>query len=108
MIVKLLTEHHLVFPRLKGGCRVSSESTHVKMPHCWKSYALVHLPLSTLSSLLVVPVVSLFFFTSFRRYCISGFVLGRLASILFALFESVLDLSIGLRSVNKVHAHTID
>ena len=34
MIVKLLTEHHLAFLRLKGGCRGSSESTYVKMPHC--------------------------------------------------------------------------
>ena len=34
MIVKLLTEHHLEFLSLKGGCRGSSESTHVKMPHC--------------------------------------------------------------------------
>ena len=40
MIVKLLTEHHLEFLSLKGGCRGSSESTLVKMPHCWKSYAL--------------------------------------------------------------------
>ena len=30
MIVKLLTEHHLVFLSLKGGCTGSSESTHVK------------------------------------------------------------------------------
>ena len=43
MIVKLLTEHQLEFLSLKGGCRVSSESTHVKMSHCWKSYALAHL-----------------------------------------------------------------
>ena len=42
MIVKLLTEHHLEFLSLKGGCRGSSESTHVKMPHCWKSHALAH------------------------------------------------------------------
>ena len=40
MIVKLLTEHHLEFLSLKGGCRGSSESTHVKIPHCWKSHAL--------------------------------------------------------------------
>ena len=40
MIVKLLTEHHLVSLSLKGGCRGSSESTHVKMPHCWKSHSL--------------------------------------------------------------------
>ena len=39
MIVKLLTEHHLEFLSFKGGCRGSSESTHVKMPHCWKSHA---------------------------------------------------------------------
>ena len=37
MIVKLLTEHHFEFPRLKGGCTGSSESTLVKIPHCWKS-----------------------------------------------------------------------
>ena len=37
MIAKLLTEHHLVFLSLKGGYKDSSESTHVKMPHCWKS-----------------------------------------------------------------------
>ena len=30
MIVKLLTEHHLEFLSLKGGCRGSSESTLVK------------------------------------------------------------------------------
>ena len=40
MIVKLLTEHHLEFLSLKGGCRGSSESTHVKIPNCWKSHAL--------------------------------------------------------------------
>ena len=38
MIVKLLNEHHLEFLSLKGGCRGWSESTHVKMPHCWKSH----------------------------------------------------------------------
>ena len=40
MIVKLLTEHHFEFLSLKGCGRGSSESTHVKMPHCWKSHAL--------------------------------------------------------------------
>ena len=43
MIVKLLTEHHLEFLSLKGDCTDSSESTHVKMPHCWKSHALAQL-----------------------------------------------------------------
>ena len=39
MIVKLLTEHHLEFLSLKGGCRGSSESTLVKTSNCWKSHA---------------------------------------------------------------------
>ena len=34
MIVKLLTEHHLEFLSLIGGCRGSLESTYVKMPNC--------------------------------------------------------------------------
>ena len=38
MTVKLLTEHHLRFLSLKGGCTGSSESTLVKVPHCWKSH----------------------------------------------------------------------
>ena len=42
MSVKLLTENRLEFLNLKGGCRGSSESTHVKMQHCWKSHALAH------------------------------------------------------------------
>ena len=41
-LIKLLTEHHLEFLGLKRGCRGSSESTHVKMPHCWKSHARAH------------------------------------------------------------------
>ena len=42
MIVKLLIEHHLEFLSLKGGCTGSSESTLVKMPHCWKSHNATH------------------------------------------------------------------
>ena len=45
MIVKLLTEHHLELLSLKVGCRGSSESTLVKMPHCWKSHALAQIVL---------------------------------------------------------------
>ena len=37
MSVKLLTEHRLEFVSLKVGCTGSSESTLVKMRHCWKS-----------------------------------------------------------------------
>ena len=50
MIIKLLTEHHFEFPSLKVGCAGSSESTLVKMPHCWKSHVTAHflLPFSGL------------------------------------------------------------
>ena len=41
--VKLLNEQHLKFLCLKGGCTGSSESTTVKMPHCWKSHVAAHL-----------------------------------------------------------------
>ena len=43
MTVKLLTEPHLRFLSLKGGCTASSESTLVKMPHCWKSHVTAHI-----------------------------------------------------------------
>ena len=43
MIVKLLTEHYLEFLSLKRVCAGSSESTLVKMPHCWKSHVTAHL-----------------------------------------------------------------
>ena len=38
MSVKLLTEQHVEFLSLTGGCTGSSESIHVKMQHCWKSH----------------------------------------------------------------------
>ena len=43
MTVQLLTECHLEFLSLKVGCTGLSESTHVKMPHCWKSHVAAHL-----------------------------------------------------------------
>ena len=47
MIVKLLTEHHLEFLSLKGGCRGSSESTLVKLLEisCRGSFCLHCLPM---------------------------------------------------------------
>ena len=45
MIVKLLTEHHLEFLSLKGGCRDSSESSLDKMSNCWKSHATAQIKL---------------------------------------------------------------
>ena len=43
MIVKLLSEHHLEFLSLKGGCRGLSGSALVKMSNCWKSHALAQI-----------------------------------------------------------------
>ena len=43
MSVKLLTEHHLEFLRFTGGYTGSSESTLVRMPHCWKSHVAAQL-----------------------------------------------------------------
>ena len=37
MSTKQLATRRLEFLSLKGGCTDSSESTLVKMPHCWKS-----------------------------------------------------------------------
>ena len=50
MIVKLLTEHHLEFLSLTGGCTGSSASTHVKMPHCWKYHAVAQIPWQVLAA----------------------------------------------------------
>ena len=47
MTVKLLTEHHLEFLSLKGDCTGSSESTLVKLPHCWKSHVMAQIILDT-------------------------------------------------------------
>ena len=58
MIVKLLTEHHLEFLSLKGGCRGSSQSIHVKMPHCWKSHALAQLLLCIYCLLVIFQRIS--------------------------------------------------
>ena len=43
MSVKLLTEHHLEFLSLTGGCTGSYESALVKMSNCWKSHALAQI-----------------------------------------------------------------
>ena len=48
MIVKLLTEHHLEFLSLKGGCRGSSESTLAKISIFWKSHAAAHMTIAAL------------------------------------------------------------
>ena len=49
MIVKLLTEQHLEFISLRGGCLGSPESIHVKMPHCSKLHVTAQVLLPTAS-----------------------------------------------------------
>ena len=43
MTIKLLTEHHLECLSLKGDCTGSYESTHVTIPHFWKSRVMAHM-----------------------------------------------------------------
>ena len=43
MTVKLLSKHHLEFLSVKGSCTDSSESTLVKISHCWKSRVTAHI-----------------------------------------------------------------
>ena len=50
MRVMLLTEHHLEFLSLKGGCTGSSESTLVKMTHCWKSHVAAQIKILMVSN----------------------------------------------------------
>ena len=71
MNIKLLTKHHLEVLSLKGGCTGSSESTLIKMPHCWKSHVATHFPL--------IPLFCLFLSGRLRQVLLyaecSGFVL---------------------------------
>ena len=46
MTGKLLFEHNFEFLSFKGGCTGSSESTLVKIPHCWKAHVAAHVFLS--------------------------------------------------------------
>ena len=50
--LRLLTDYHLDFLGFKGGCSGSSESTLVKMPHCWKSHVVAHLCMCVLTLVL--------------------------------------------------------
>ena len=43
MTFRLLSEQHLEFIPLKGGCRGSFESIFAKMPLCWKSHVAANL-----------------------------------------------------------------
>ena len=52
LTVKLLTEDHLEFLRLKGVCTGLSESTLIKTPHCWKSHVTAQMSFSIAKVLL--------------------------------------------------------
>ena len=52
--VKLREEQTIEFLSLTRGCTGSSESTLVKMPHCWKSHAPAHIPVVLFK---VVPLI---------------------------------------------------
>ena len=43
MNVMLLTEHHLEFLSLKGGCTALYKCTLIKIPHSWKSHVTAHI-----------------------------------------------------------------
>ena len=58
MSVNLLTERHLEFPSL-GGCTGSSESTLVKIPHCWKSHVTAHF---------IIIMLTVYIYTNFKFY----------------------------------------
>ena len=58
MTVKLLTDYHLEFLSLKEGSTGSSDSTLVKMPHCWKSHLLAHLMLQLSCKCLLFAIVT--------------------------------------------------
>ena len=67
MNVKLLTEHHLEFQSLEGGCTGSSESTLIKMPHCSKSHVTAHMYFFTIYGYGWYPVMRYFIETLGNR-----------------------------------------
>ena len=66
MDIRLLTEHHLEFLSLKGGCTGSSESILVRMPHWWKAHVAAHMLFAyyrynlNMISLYLLSIMSLF------------------------------------------------
>ena len=68
MTVKLLTEQHLELLSFKGGCTGLSESTHVKMPHCWQSHSRLKYSL-TLPFSIFRPIVAVYWCLSTPTTC---------------------------------------
>ena len=69
MNVKLVTQHHLEFLSLKGGCTGSSEPTLVKMPHCRKSHVTAQIfKLNSLYAGLIFMLLLWSFFNFFKKF----------------------------------------
>ena len=82
MTVQLLAEQHLEFLSFTGGCACSSESVHVKMPHCWKSHVAAQIPyISDLSSALLYQGKG------------ASFVPSPAAGVLFPVSEEIIEIS---------------
>ena len=56
MTIKPLTEHHLELLSFKRGCTSSSESTLVKMPHCWKSHVVTHIHIKNINDICTLDI----------------------------------------------------
>ena len=72
MNIKLLA-NHLEFLSLKEDCTGVSESTHVKMPHCWKSHVAAHIQRERHSRMvmeIIMGFLSLVFFLQFSELSI--------------------------------------
>ena len=72
MIVELLTEHHLEFLSVNGGCRGSSESTLVKMSNCWKSHAAAHIFARAMTYMYTYVYKQKKFYSTLAQVCILG------------------------------------
>ena len=95
MNIKLLTEHHLEFLSLKRGSKGLSESSLVKMPHCWKSHVVAHMVhVLVLTTLLEITCCGLY------GTC-SGIYLRKIINAHFDLSSGAKDLDFGL----SLHLH---
>ena len=72
-----MTEHHMEFVRLPGGCTDSYESTLVKTPHCWKSHvtaqiSLIAADVFSKAMIQLLSVSRLFLLPLFVDFCVFG------------------------------------
>ena len=86
MTVKLLTEQHFEFPSLKRSCTCSSDSTLVKMPHCWELHVAAQI-------ILAKQKVS----TSFKVSCSNEQPVPKECS------PTVLNITLGVRGLSVNH-----